>query len=225
MIYKEQIESVYNQLRDFQRATVDYIFERMYKDGQSRMLVADEVGLGKTWIAKGVIAKAYKKWAEENDGDAKKFNIYYICSNQQLAEQNIRKVNFTKDRRSVVRHINRISLFALNNSNDNLPVHIYSLTPDTSFNIRSSQGIKEERYIIYSILKDLFSENIDNLSLLLRGSDANIGWNPDDYSASLRPRVAENYISSLNDTVRENELSKTFGLYGIEGVGQSRYRS
>mgnify|MGYP003415067794 CR=1 FL=1 len=42
-----------NQLKDFQEATVDYVFQR-FTDSENqcnRFLVADEVGLGKTSIA------------------------------------------------------------------------------------------------------------------------------------------------------------------------------
>ena len=47
-------------LKGFQRSTVDYAFERLYlaNDSSRRFLVADEVGLGKTLVARGVIAKA-----------------------------------------------------------------------------------------------------------------------------------------------------------------------
>ena len=52
-------EPVLNTLKDFQRKTVDYVFDRLYgENGIGRFLVADEVGLGKTMIAKGIIAKA-----------------------------------------------------------------------------------------------------------------------------------------------------------------------
>ena len=49
-----------SRLKDFQRRTVDYVFRRMYLDESPalRFLVADEVGLGKTLVARGVIARA-----------------------------------------------------------------------------------------------------------------------------------------------------------------------
>ena len=108
MMYEDKIDEVNKRLSDIQRATVDYLDRRMFEEGQNRMLVADDVGLGKTWVAKGVIARAYKRWLdskpckgsvilERSEGTLKSlelsceksyFNIYYICSNQQLAAQN-----------------------------------------------------------------------------------------------------------------------------------------
>lgn len=40
-------------LKDFQRKTVEYVFKRLYgNDPTSRFLIADEVGLGKTLVAR-----------------------------------------------------------------------------------------------------------------------------------------------------------------------------
>lgn len=46
-------------LKPFQKATVDYVFRRLFKDPvpTDQFLVADEVGLGKTMVARGVIAR------------------------------------------------------------------------------------------------------------------------------------------------------------------------
>lgn len=51
---------ILDSLKDFQRSTVEYVFQRLYvdEDCTRRFLVADEVGLGKTLVARGVIAKA-----------------------------------------------------------------------------------------------------------------------------------------------------------------------
>ena len=50
---------VLDGLKDFQRKTVDHVFDQLYGPRQTkRFLVADEVGLGKTLVARGVIAKA-----------------------------------------------------------------------------------------------------------------------------------------------------------------------
>ena len=46
-------------LKDFQRLTVDRVFQRLYLDERPtrRFLVADEVGLGKTLVARGVVTR------------------------------------------------------------------------------------------------------------------------------------------------------------------------
>ena len=64
MKYEEKVKETYSKLHDFQKVTVDYLVQRMFDEGQGRMLVADEVGLGKTLIAKGVIAQAYARWCK-----------------------------------------------------------------------------------------------------------------------------------------------------------------
>ena len=65
----EQLEAidqrVFSSLKDFQKATVSRI-EKLYIGGQRRVLVSDEVGLGKTLIARGVIAKVAK--IQKNEG-------------------------------------------------------------------------------------------------------------------------------------------------------------
>ena len=53
-------ESALRSLKAFQRRTVDYVFDRFYnaENPAFQFLVADEVGLGKTLVARGVIARA-----------------------------------------------------------------------------------------------------------------------------------------------------------------------
>ena len=77
------------QLKDFQCATVERIDE-LFRSGQKRVLVADEVGLGKTLIARGAIAKTALIQYKHNDD---LFKIVYICSNQVIANQNIQKLD------------------------------------------------------------------------------------------------------------------------------------
>ena len=87
-------EKTMEQLKDFQCATVERIDELFRKGqnrvGQNRVLVADEVGLGKTLIARGAIAKT-ALIQYENNKDI--FKIVYICSNQVIANQNIQKLD------------------------------------------------------------------------------------------------------------------------------------
>ena len=82
-------KKVYEGLKDFQKATVDHVVDCFVNKGQKRVLVADEVGLGKTIIARGVIAGIAKSRHEERDD---LFNVVYVCSNQSIASQNISKL-------------------------------------------------------------------------------------------------------------------------------------
>lgn len=65
-------------LKGFQRTTVEYAFDRLYldKDSSHRFLVADEVGLGKTLVARGVVAKTIDHLWD----DIERIDIVYICS-------------------------------------------------------------------------------------------------------------------------------------------------
>lgn len=75
-------------LKDFQRKTVEYVFKRLYgNDPTSRFLIADEVGLGKTLVARGIIAKTLEHLQDEVD----RVDVIYICSNAAIATQNVNR--------------------------------------------------------------------------------------------------------------------------------------
>jgi hypothetical protein len=80
------------QLYDFQRVTVDQAFRRLYSDHDStrRFLIADETGLGKTHVAAGIIARAIEHL--QCVDAVKRIDVVYVCSNVDIAEQNVRKL-------------------------------------------------------------------------------------------------------------------------------------
>ena len=89
-IEQPDYEAVLRPLKGFQRRTVDYAFQQLYQipNGTGRFLVADEVGLGKTLVARGVVARAVEHlW----DSTAR-IDIIYICSNADIARQNIARL-------------------------------------------------------------------------------------------------------------------------------------
>lgn len=208
--YADSINNILNnRLCDFQKATVDYLYKRMVVDGQKRMLVADEVGLGKTEVAKGLIAKMFMSWFDSNDRkDGDTFNVFYICSNQSLSNQNLRKLNFGSSD-SIVADVDRLTLFALNPKETKSPFHLYSLTPGTSFDPKSSQGVKEERYIIYLLLKNNDDINQTKLSNFMNGQYKLSSWGDYWYKrekiqeSSLRDGLCLEY----NDKVKNKKFS------------------
>ena len=125
-----------SQLKDFQIATVDYVFKR-FTDAENlcnRFLVADEVGLGKTLVARGIIQKFYDYFKSIEKSE---LNVIYICSNQSIASQNIGRLNIEKQKGFAPTQINRINDLAITtiNANQNSYLRIIALSPNTSFNI------------------------------------------------------------------------------------------
>jgi hypothetical protein len=140
------------QLKRFQRRTVDYVFDRLHGPDQIRhFLVADEVGLGKTMVARGLIAKTIEKlWPE-----AKRIDILYICSNQAIAGQNLNKLNVLG--KQALALPTRITLVPLQlRGDDSLrsnKVNFISLTPNTTFNLRSTTGVIDERALLVRLME------------------------------------------------------------------------
>ena len=58
-------------------------------DPVRQFLVADEVGLGKTMVARGVIARMIEHLWDSTE----RIDILYICSNQAIAAQNLNRLN------------------------------------------------------------------------------------------------------------------------------------
>ena len=161
---KDRIDEIHDRvmagLKDFQQATVERVHE-LYLSGQRRVLVSDEVGLGKTMIAKGVIAKlARQKRGEE----CRPLKVVYICSNSAIAGQNLAKlmIGDEGDARKEEVGTSRLSMQHLNifnqESDEKLQkqaVQLIPLTPDTSFRMTSGPGIVDERALMFVFLRRL----------------------------------------------------------------------
>ena len=149
---------ILSQLKDFQRKTVKYAFEQMYKreNPTRRFLVADEVGLGKTLVARGLIAKAIDHFKLPIQNGKLRYDIIYICSNTEIAKQNINRLNVIGGvERKEFTFTSRITLLPVELDDiKNNRINFISFTPGTSFNLRSSEGIYQERALIYHLLKE-----------------------------------------------------------------------
>ena len=160
--------TVLDGLKGFQRDTVEYAFERLYRapDSSRRFLVADEVGLGKTLVARGLIAKAIDHlW--DGDHRVEQIDIVYICSNAQIARQNVRRLQIGSGR--FVR-AGRLGLLPqeIHDLKANR-VNYLALTPGTSFDLRSSMGIAEERVLLYHLLQRVWPDRRKGPMNLLQG--------------------------------------------------------
>jgi hypothetical protein len=171
-------------LKSFQRDSVEYVFQRLYRDQPCarRFLVADEVGLGKTMVARGVVAKALNELWDR--ADIQRIDVIYICSNGNIARQNINRLNVTEAKDAALP--SRITLLPkVVKGLQHRKVNFISLTPQTSFNLRSSLGTYEERALLHRLLpgdwrsekgarnalqgfvdRDRFQRNLDELQAM-----------------------------------------------------------
>ena len=188
---EKAVSETFAGLKNFQRATVERVDE-LFRNGQRHVLVADEVGLGKTLVAKGVIVKTAQCRAREKDD---LFKVVYICSNQNIARQNIQKLKINENTRVDKISDTRLSMQHLTvteQENDAAVlagfIQLIPLTPVTSFHVNSGRGDVNERALMFLILKELplFSRHLPVFEQLMKDRAVS-AW--DDRKASFGKRI------------------------------------
>jgi hypothetical protein len=147
------LDEIDGGLKDFQRRTAAAVFRRLYEQSRSshRFLVADEVGLGKTLVARAVIARTLHHLWDKRD----RIDVVYICSNADIARQNVKRLNVLGEEGKTLP--TRITLLpiVLHDLNQNR-INFISFTPGTSFDLKSNLGIAKERMLLYWLLEDIW---------------------------------------------------------------------
>ena len=155
------VETVLSDLKVFQRRTARWAFGRMFADRNPaiRFLVADEVGLGKTHVAKGVIAQVIGHLRHIGD---ERHDIVYICSNGAIARQNIRKL--APDGIEPREDVDRLTMLALADLNEGdasqAGVNLLAITPGTSLKFGRSTGMFRERCLAYAFLRAHWGKSV-----------------------------------------------------------------
>ncbi len=135
------------ELAEFQRAAVETICERLTDAGGSRrFLLADEVGLGKTVVARGVIDELLRRRR------GRELVVVYLCSNTEIADQ-----NRTKLAPNAPPSLRRITQLAWSTKvSDNL--QLYSFTPGTS--LSEGTGLAWERQLLLFLVHRVLRQDI-----------------------------------------------------------------
>lgn len=173
--------------KPFQQATVDaahVAFSNL--SGRRRFLVADEVGLGKTIVAKELARRM-------SDDGRRALVIYYIANGHSVANQNKgRVVGFLgeEQRKAAVATPDRLSLIAVAKK-PTTPVLVYALTPGTSFpnaRARLNGGRKEERAFLKALLEQSYPAFARELDPAILRLSARKSW--DDAVADAEVKLA-----------------------------------
>jgi hypothetical protein len=170
---RPDVQQILERLKAFQRRSVDYVFRRLYEDEDcvNRFLLADEVGLGKTLVARGVIARAVEKvW----DCRAR-IDVVYICSNGDIARQNINRLKL--EQQDQFPFASRLTLLPLHAGDlKSRKLNFVSFTPGTSFELGSRAGVMQERALLYCLLKEVWSLDGVGPKNVLQGIAGTDGW-------------------------------------------------
>ena len=160
-------------LKDFQRRTVERVFGRMYRDDPPgrRFLVADEVGLGKTMVARGIVARVLEHLHDKVD----RIDIVYVCSNAAIAAQNVNRLNVLGEQEFSI--ATRLTMLPTQvHDLSSRKINFVSFTPGTTFDLKSRSGQVRERAILCRLLveEELFHPR--GLSNLLRNGVRRARW-------------------------------------------------
>lgn len=178
------------KLKGFQQRTVDHVVQRLFdKGGSRRFLVADEVGLGKTLIARGVVAEIVDRlWDEVGRVD-----ILYVCSNTALASENLRKIYLG----GKCIEATRLTLIPKQLPNFDSKLNFISLTPGTALQV-TGYGRVDERVVLFAILSQKYGTPAW-LKNLLQGdveTDTWRGWHLKQLP-EVDPQQAERFLQRL----------------------------
>ena len=217
------VDELLKPLKPFQRRTVEHAFHRLFiaKDGTARFLVADEVGLGKTLVARGIIARAIDHLWD----DVERIDIIYICSNSSIALANLHKLQVSGAGEQAFPLATRLTMLATelapqdgNPGLANNKLNFVSFTPGTSFNMGHSSGQRREREVLFHLLVPCFSRRRRTaLMNLLQGrikEKDDWRWGLNNSRIPLDPEITKRFhIAFGGQTELRRELDELFDTW------------
>ena len=202
---RPRVDEILKPLKPFQRRTVDHAFHRLFtaQDSTSRFLVADEVGLGKTLVARGIIARTIDYLWD----DVERIDIIYICSNGSIARANLPKLRIGGASERSFALATRLTMLAteLAPQDDGAglagnKLNFVSFTPRTSFNMGNSGGQWREREVLFHLLAPHVGRHTALMNLL-QGGVAGKDWWRERLAEGLpiEPEIEEHFDAAFKD--------------------------
>jgi len=136
------------ELQPFQCRTVDAALQALHRSPNARFLVADEVGLGKTRVARGVIARMREE--RERRGETG-LRVVYLSSNLAIAKQNAPLLRCGGDD-AVFSAVDRVTMLPTELEPD-AALQVLAFTPGTSLSMGGRRtGTVKERALLGRLL-------------------------------------------------------------------------
>jgi hypothetical protein len=212
-------------LAGFQRATVDHVIRRMYldRDRTRRFLVADETGLGKSLVARGVVARTIELL--QDDPSVRRIDIVYVCSNSDIARQNVKRLDVIGQQHAIASRLTLLARGARHLDGEPVAagkaVNLVSFTPGTLPGNSWETGTLDERALIHVMLSDHFDldwPDRRSSMLLLQGTvaklatvESKVAWTRDEAARNggVEPSISREFIHGA----RQRGLLKEYRYY------------
>ena len=171
---KPNAEEILKPLKPFQKRTVEHAFRQLFlaPDSTARFLVADEVGLGKTLVARGIIARAIEYLWDA----VERIDVVYICSNQSIGLANLPKLQIGAVGGRSFALATRLTMLATQlapregeRSLADSRLNFVSFTPGTSFRMGRAKGQAVERAVLFHLLRPVVGRDTALMNLLQGG--------------------------------------------------------
>ena len=208
---RPRADDILKPLKPFQRRTVDHAFRRLFLDADStsRFLVADEVGLGKTLVARGIIARTIDHLWDDVD----RIDVIYICSNAGIARANLPKLQIGGASERSFALATRLTMLATElASHDGRPgfmgnkLNFVSFTPGTSFDMGHSGGRRREREVLFHLLAPHVERSTPLKNLLQGRVTRKESWRQGlDEGLQIEPGIQRDFDAEFE---RRNDLQR-----------------